>query len=56
MNAGSAHLEHVVPLPTPVVPLPAAAEVVVVGGGIMGASIAWHLAEAGVTDVVVLEQ
>jgi sarcosine oxidase subunit beta len=50
------HLEHVVPLATPVTPLPAAAEVVVVGGGIMGASIAFHLAEAGVTDVVVLEQ
>ena len=50
------HLEHVVPLATPATPLPAAAEVVVVGGGIMGASIAFHLAEAGVTDVVVLEQ
>ena len=50
------HLEHVVPLATPVMPLPAAAEVVVVGGGIMGASTAFHLAEAGVTDVVVLEQ
>ena len=49
-------LEHVVPLVTPRTPLPAAAEVVVVGGGIMGASIAFHLAEAGVTDVVVLER
>ena len=28
----------------------------VIGGGIMGASIAFHLAEAGVTDVVVVEQ
>jgi len=50
------HLEHVVPLITPVTPLPAEAEVVVIGGGIMGASIAFHLAEAGVTDVVVVEQ
>jgi sarcosine oxidase subunit beta len=50
------HLEHVVPLTTPVTPLPAEAEVVVIGGGIMGASIAFHLAEAGVTDVVVLER
>ena len=50
------HLEQVVPLATPVTSLPAAAEVVVVGGGIMGASIAFHLAEASVTDVVVLEQ
>jgi sarcosine oxidase subunit beta len=38
------------------VPLPVAAEVVVIGGGIMGASIAYHLAEAGVTDVVVIER
>lgn len=50
------HLEHVVPLPTLPTPLPAAAEVVIVGGGVMGASIAFHLAEAGVTDVVVLER
>jgi sarcosine oxidase subunit beta len=32
------------------------AEVVVVGAGIMGLSIAYHLARAGVTDVVVLDQ
>ncbi|HEX8488248.1 MAG TPA: FAD-binding oxidoreductase [Propionibacteriaceae bacterium] len=50
------HLEHVLPLTTPATPLPAQAEVVVVGGGIMGVSIAFHLAEAGVTDVVVVEQ
>ena len=37
-------------------PLPERAEVVVVGGGVMGASIAFHLAEAGVRDVVVLER
>lgn len=37
-------------------PLPARAEVVVVGGGVMGASIAFHLAEAGVRDVLLLEQ
>jgi sarcosine oxidase, subunit beta len=30
-------------------------EVVIIGGGIMGASIAYHLCAAGVTDVVVLE-
>jgi sarcosine dehydrogenase len=33
-----------------------AAEVVVVGGGIWGCSIAYHLARAGLTDVVVLER
>lgn len=36
--------------------LPAAASVVIIGGGVMGTSIAFHLAEAGVTDVVLLEQ
>ncbi|HYP45496.1 MAG TPA: FAD-binding oxidoreductase [Propionibacteriaceae bacterium] len=51
-----AHLEHVVLLPTPAAPLPAEAAVVVVGGGVMGVSIAFHLAEAGVTDVVVLDR
>jgi len=35
--------------------LPATSEVVVVGGGVMGASIAFHLAEAGV-DVCLLER
>jgi sarcosine oxidase subunit beta len=32
------------------------AEVVVVGGGAMGASVAWHLRELGITDVVLLER
>ncbi|MEV6411378.1 FAD-binding oxidoreductase [Kribbella sp. NPDC051718] len=36
--------------------LPAKAEVVIVGGGVMGTSIAFHLAEAGVADVLLLEQ
>lgn len=36
--------------------LPATAQVVIVGGGVMGTSIAFHLAEAGVTDVLLLEQ
>src|SRR3954464_13239147 len=35
--------------------LPDRAEVVIVGGGVMGTSAAFHLAEAGVTDVVLLE-
>ena len=35
--------------------LPDRAEVVIIGGGVMGASAAFHLAEAGVTDVVLLE-
>jgi glycine/D-amino acid oxidase-like deaminating enzyme len=32
------------------------AEVVIVGGGAMGASVAYHLTELGVTDVVLLER
>jgi sarcosine oxidase subunit beta len=36
--------------------LPERASVVVVGGGVIGASIAFHLAEAGVRDVVLLEK
>ena len=36
--------------------LPDHAAVVVIGGGVIGASIAFHLAEAGVRDVVLLER
>ncbi len=36
--------------------LPAEAAVVIIGGGVMGASIAFHLAEAGVKDVLLLER
>lgn len=36
--------------------IPTSARVVVVGGGIVGASVAYHLAKLGVTDVVLLEQ
>lgn len=32
------------------------AEVVIIGGGCMGASVAYHLAKRGVTDVVLLER
>jgi sarcosine oxidase, subunit beta len=35
--------------------LPGRAEVLIVGGGVMGVSAAFHLAEAGVTGVVLLE-
>ena len=31
-------------------------EVVVVGGGVMGASVAWHLAARGCRDVVVIDR
>ena len=36
--------------------LPDAAEVVVVGGGIIGASVAYHLAKHGARDVLLLEK
>ena len=36
--------------------LPGKADVVIVGGGIIGASIAYHLTKVGITDVVLLER
>jgi len=36
--------------------VPARAQVVVIGGGIVGCSVAYHLTKLGVRDVVVLEQ
>ncbi|MCX6461643.1 MAG: FAD-binding oxidoreductase [Actinobacteria bacterium] len=43
-------------VPAATAPLPGNASVVVVGGGVIGASIAFHLAEAGVRDVLLLER
>jgi cation diffusion facilitator CzcD-associated flavoprotein CzcO len=37
-------------------PIPERAATVIVGGGIVGASVAWHLADLGHTDVVLLER
>ena len=36
--------------------IPKSAEIVIVGGGVIGLSVAFHLAERGMTDVVVLER
>ncbi|MDA3021529.1 MAG: FAD-dependent oxidoreductase [Actinomycetota bacterium] len=36
--------------------LPGRAQVVIIGGGVIGSSVAYHLAEAGWTDVVLLER
>jgi glycine/D-amino acid oxidase-like deaminating enzyme len=36
--------------------LPARARVVIIGGGIIGCSVAYHLTQLGWTDLVVLEQ
>ena len=38
------------------VELPTQAQVVVVGGGIIGASVAYHLTKRGITDILLLEQ
>ena len=37
-------------------PLPSHAPVVIIGGGVIGISIAYHLGLLGVRDVVVLER
>jgi len=37
-------------------PLPGQARVVICGGGIVGSSVAFHLAKMGWTDIVLLEQ
>ena len=40
----------------PATELPSRASVVIIGGGVMGLSTAYHLARAGVTDVVLFEK
>ncbi len=37
-------------------PVPASAEIVIVGGGVVGLSIAYHLAKRGLSNVVVIER
>lgn len=36
--------------------LPAQCEVIIVGGGVIGCSVAYHLTKLGITDVVLLER
>ena len=36
--------------------VPSQAQIVIIGGGVMGASTAYHLARRGVTDIVLLEK
>jgi sarcosine oxidase, subunit beta len=45
-----------VELPSPPEPLPPHASVTIIGGGVMGVSAAFHLARAGVGNVLVTEQ
>lgn len=42
--------------PRPLVELPERARVVIIGGGVIGTSVAYHLAKLGWTDVVLLER
>ena len=37
-------------------PTPKTADIIIVGGGVMGASTVYHLAERGVKDIVLLEK
>jgi sarcosine oxidase subunit beta len=48
--------EFRLPVPHRAAPLPARAEVVIVGAGVMGLSIAYHLAKRGLTDVIVVDR
>ena len=43
-------------MPTNTAAFPTQARVVIVGGGVMGCGLAYHLAHEGVTDVVLLEK
>ena len=43
-------------MPAPTKPVPSTARVVVIGGGVMGCGIAYHLAHEGWTDIVLLEK
>lgn len=36
--------------------LPSSADVVVIGGGVIGSSVSYHLAKLGLKDIVLLEQ
>ena len=38
------------------VDLPARAQAVIIGGGVSGCSVAYHLAKAGWTDIILLER
>ncbi|MBI4883304.1 MAG: GcvT family protein [Actinobacteria bacterium] len=44
------------PAPTPSTPLPQRARVVIIGGGVIGTSIAYHLGHLGWTDTVLVER
>ena len=36
--------------------IPKSADVIIIGGGVMGASTAFYLAERGVSDIILLEK
>ncbi len=49
-------LDFTVPALRSAAPIKSKTKIVIIGGGIMGLSLAWNLAEQGETDVVVLEK
>ena len=49
-------MKSAAPTPAPSPALPGSARVVVIGGGVMGCGLAYHLCQAGWTDLVLLEK
>ena len=49
-------MTHPTPSSNSTSPLPSSARVVIVGGGVMGCGLAYHLCKAGWTDIVLLEK
>ena len=47
---------HWVELPGPAEPRPSYASVTIISGGVMGVSTAWHLARAGIGNILVIER
>ena len=49
-------LKNVKSKPAEPAPLPAEVDVVIIGGGVIGCSVLFHLAELGLNNVILLEK